>query len=48
MFEVESARDDGIDFVVIATPNHLHFSVARSLAGRGNPGDERQARHCDL
>jgi predicted dehydrogenase len=30
MFEAEKQRDDGIDFVVIATPNHLHLPVARA------------------
>ena len=30
MFEAESKRADGIDFVVIATPNHLHLPVAQS------------------
>src|ERR1700689_4279175 len=28
MMNAESKREDGIDFVVIATPNHLHLPVA--------------------
>lgn len=35
MFEVEKQRDDGIDFVVIATPNHLHLPVARAAFAAG-------------
>ena len=35
MFEVESGRDDGIDFVVIATPNHLHLPVAEASLAAG-------------
>jgi len=27
----ESLRPDGIDFVIIATPNHLHFPIARAF-----------------
>jgi len=35
MFEAESGREDGIDFVVIATPNNLHLPVAEAaLAAR--------------
>src|SRR6202034_3816066 len=30
MFEAEKHRKDGIDFVVIATPNHLHLPVAEA------------------
>ena len=29
MAQAEAAREDGIDFVVIVTPNHLHFDIAR-------------------
>lgn len=31
----EAARDDGIDFVIIATPNDLHFPVARAFLSAG-------------
>lgn len=35
MFEAESRREDGIDFVVIATPNHLHLPVAEAALKAG-------------
>jgi predicted dehydrogenase len=35
MFEAERAREDGIDFVVIATPNHLHLPVAQTALAAG-------------
>ena len=35
MFEAEKLRTDGIDFVVIATPNHLHLPVAKAAFGAG-------------
>jgi predicted dehydrogenase len=35
MFEAESRREDGIDFVVIATPNHLHLPVAEAALAAG-------------
>ena len=35
MMETESRREDGIDFVVIATPNHLHLPVAEAALGAG-------------
>jgi predicted dehydrogenase len=35
MFEAEKQRKDGIDFVVIATPNHLHLPVAKAALGAG-------------
>jgi len=35
MFEAESQRDDAIDFVVIATPNHLHLPVAKAALAAG-------------
>jgi len=35
MFEAESKRDDGIDFVVIATPNNLHLPVAEAALAAG-------------
>lgn len=31
MAQAEAARADGIDFVIIATPNHLHFPVAKAF-----------------
>jgi predicted dehydrogenase len=33
MARVESADANGIDFVIIATPNHLHYPVARAFLG---------------
>ena len=35
MFEAESKRDGGIDFVVIATPNNLHLPVAEAALAAG-------------
>lgn len=35
MARAEADRADGIDFVVIATPNHLHFPVARIFLEQG-------------
>lgn len=35
MAKAEAAREDGIDFVIIATPNHLHFPVARAFLEAG-------------
>jgi predicted dehydrogenase len=35
LFEMESQRADGIDFVVIATPNHLHLPVAQAALAAG-------------
>jgi len=35
--EAERKRTDGIDFVVIATPNHLHLPVALAALGAGLP-----------
>ncbi len=35
MAEKESARADGIDFVVIATPNQTHFPIAKLFLERG-------------
>ncbi len=35
MAREEAGREDGIDFVVIVTPNHLHFSAARAFLEEG-------------
>src|SRR5580692_1681982 len=35
MIEQEAKREDGIDFVVIATPNHLHLPVAEAALAAG-------------
>jgi predicted dehydrogenase len=35
MAREEASRADGIDFVIIATPNHLHFPVARAFLEQG-------------
>lgn len=35
MAKVEAARADGIEAVVIVTPNHLHFPVAQVFLARG-------------
>jgi predicted dehydrogenase len=35
MLAAESKRDDGIDFVVIATPNHLHLPVTEAALAAG-------------
>ncbi|MGM9612232.1 MAG: Gfo/Idh/MocA family protein, partial [Butyricicoccus sp.] len=35
MAEAESRRDDGIDFVVIATPNKTHFPIAKCFLEHG-------------
>ena len=35
MARTENARADGIDAVVIVTPNHLHFPVARAFLQQG-------------
>lgn len=35
MAEKEAAREDGIDFVTIATPNFLHYDIARTFLKKG-------------
>ncbi len=35
MAEVESHLPDGIDFVMITTPNHMHFPVAKAFLEQG-------------
>lgn len=35
MARAEGGREDGIDFVVIVTPNHLHYPVARAFLEQG-------------
>ena len=35
MAKEEAARPDGIDFVIIATPNHMHFPVAKAFLEAG-------------
>jgi len=35
MAQQEAQRSDGIDFVIIATPNHLHYPVARCFLEAG-------------
>ena len=37
MIEAERRRPDGIDFIVIATPNHLHLPVATAALAAGFP-----------
>ncbi len=37
MIEAEAQRPDGIDFVVIATPNYLHLPVAKAALAAGIP-----------
>jgi predicted dehydrogenase len=37
MFEAEGKRADGIDFVAIVTPNHLHLPVALAALAAGIP-----------
>ncbi|MBE3561010.1 MAG: Gfo/Idh/MocA family oxidoreductase [Ktedonobacteraceae bacterium] len=35
MAQAEASRPDGIDFVMITTPNHLHFPVAKAFLEQG-------------
>ena len=43
MFAEEKQREDGIDFVVIATPNSTHLPIARAALEAGVPGPMRAA-----
>lgn len=35
MAKAEAARPDGIDFVMVTTPNHMHFPVAKAFLEQG-------------
>src|SRR5262245_43577010 len=35
MARAESQREDGIDFVIVATPNHMHYPVAKAFLEQG-------------
>src|SRR3954463_12035890 len=35
MAQAEAGREDGIDFVMITTPNHLHFPAAKAFLEQG-------------
>ena len=35
MAEAEAARDDGIDVVVVATPNDSHYDIAKAFIEAG-------------
>jgi predicted dehydrogenase len=35
MARTEAALDDGIDFVILATPNHLHYPAAKAFLAAG-------------
>ena len=37
MAEAESVRPDGIDFVMVVTPNHLHFPVVKTFLNKNIP-----------
>ena len=36
MAKAEAARDDGIDFVVVVTPNVSHYAICKAFFGGGN------------
>ena len=35
MAEAEGQREDKVDFVVIVTPNHLHYPIAKAFLDQG-------------
>lgn len=35
MAKIEASLPDGIDFVIVATPNHMHYPVARAFLEQG-------------
>ena len=35
LIEQESSREDGVDFISIATPNHTHFEIAKAAVEAG-------------
>ena len=37
MAQTEAGRPDGIDFVIIVTPNYLHYAAAKAFIERGIP-----------
>jgi predicted dehydrogenase len=37
MAQAEASRPDGIDFVIVATPNHLHFPVVKAFLEQNIP-----------
>ncbi len=37
MAEAEAARPDGIDFAIVATPNHMHFPVVKAFLEKNIP-----------
>jgi len=37
MAVAEAAKEDGIDFIIIATPNNLHYPVRQGISSRGHP-----------
>jgi len=37
MAEKEAVREDGIDYVIICTPNYAHYAAAKAFLLQGNP-----------